>query len=237
VPEGFDYDLWLGPAPEAAFCRDRCYGEGQRKGVYHIYDYAIGFIAGWGAHPMDQLQWWADHAGLSIPVHYRGSGRIPEKGLFDTVTHWDMTCTYADGMTMRFLDDETARKDGKIPHIDELVFTHGTLFEGSEGWVAVTRGGWKVYPESLYQKARNPGTKRLTESRSHTKHFVDCVLSRTQPLSDLKSAVSSDLICHLCDISIRTGRDIRWDPEKEIIVGDEQAAAMTSRALRKPWHL
>jgi predicted dehydrogenase len=237
VPKGFDYELWLGPAPEKPFCNDRCYGQGQRKGIYHIYDYAIGFIAGWGAHPMDQFQWWADHAGLAIPVHYQGSGKIPKEGLFDTVTHWDMTCTYADGRKMRFLDDQTARQEGKIPYIDQMGFTHGTLFVGSKGWVAVTRGGWQVYPETLYQKARQAGPKRLTESRSHTKHFVDCVLDRKQPISDLKSAVISDLICHLCDISIRTGRAIQWDPDKEIIVGDTEAAAMMSRPLRPPWHL
>ncbi len=237
VPDGFDYELWLGPAPQTSFCTDRCYGQGQRKGIYHIYDYAIGFIAGWGAHPVDQLQWWADNAGLTIPVLYQGSGKRPESGLFDTVTHWDMTCTYANGLKMRFLDDSTAREQGKIPHIDQLKFTHGTMFVGSEGWVAVTRGGWQVYPESLYQKARHPGSLRLTESTSHTKHFVDSVLSRKQPLSDLESAVSSDLICHLCDISIRTGQDVQWDPRKETIVGNERALAMMSRALRAPWHL
>lgn len=237
VPDGFDYDLWLGPAPEIPFSMDRCYGQGQRKGIYHIYDYAIGFIAGWGAHPVDQLQWWADNAGLTIPVSYQGSGKIPGAGLFDTVTHWDMTCTYANGLKMRFLDDVTAREQSKIPHIDQIKFTHGTMFVGSEGWVAVTRGGWQVYPESLYQKAKQPGSLRLTESRSHTKHFVDRVLDRQQPISDLESAVRSDLICHLCDISIRTGQAVEWNPQKETIVGNEQAFAMMSRPLRAPWHL
>jgi hypothetical protein len=138
---------------------------------------------------------------------------------------------------MRFMDDQTARREKKIPHIDEMVFTHGTLFVGSEGWVAVTRGGWKVFPESLYQKARRPGPIRLTESRSHTKHFVDRVLDRKQPISDLGSAVTSDLISHLCDISVRTRRPIRWDPDKETIVGDAEAAAHMTRPMREPWHL
>ena len=71
VPEGFNYDLWLGPAPMAPFCHDRCLEQSARNGIFHIYDYAIGFIAGWGAHPVDMLQWWADNAGLeTIPVHY-----------------------------------------------------------------------------------------------------------------------------------------------------------------------
>lgn len=70
APEGFDYDLWLGPAPQAPFCADRCLHSGSnRNGIFHIYDYAIGFVAGWGAHPADMLQWWLDHAGgAKMPV-------------------------------------------------------------------------------------------------------------------------------------------------------------------------
>ena len=66
-------------------------------GTYHIYDYALGFIAGWGAHPVDMLQWWADNAGLeTIPVHYEGTGQIGIGGLFDTLTNWDVRCQYAN---------------------------------------------------------------------------------------------------------------------------------------------
>lgn len=237
VPEGFDYEMWLGPAPEAPFCNDRCFVQGPRNGIYHIYDYAIGFIAGWGAHPMDQMQWWADNAGLTIPVKYEGKGVIPTEGLFNTITHWDVTCTYANGFVMRFTDDQTARKEKTIPHIDEMQFEHGTLFVGTEGWVAVSRNAWKVYPESLYRKAKEPGPKRLTASTSHTQNFVDAILARKQPIAPLQSAVISDLICHLSNISIRTRRPITWDPAKETIVGDSEAAKMMSRPMRSPWRL
>ena len=237
VPEGFDYQMWLGPAPEAPFCRDRCLVQGPRNGIYHIYDYAIGFIAGWGAHPMDQMQWWADNAGLTIPVKYKGNGTIPKEGLFNTVTHWDVACTYANGFRMRFTDDVTARETKNIPHIDEMKFEHGTLFEGTEGWVAVSRNAWQVYPESLYRKAKDPGSKRLTASASHTGNFVDCVLERKQPIAPLESAMISDLICHLSQISIRTGRSITWDPAKETIVGDSEAAKMMKREMRGEWTL
>ncbi len=237
VPEGFDYDMWLGPAPEAPFCKDRCLVQGPPNGIYHIYDYAIGFIAGWGAHPVDQFQWWADQEGLGIPVKYTGTGTIPTEGLFNTITHWDVECTFAAGLKMRFLDNETIRKRDGIPHIKDIKFGHGTLFIGTDGWVAMTRGGWQVFPENLYYAAREPGDRRLTVSGDHQRNFVDCVLSREQPISDLASAVQSDLICHLSNISIRTGRTIQWDPKLETIVDDANAEKMMSREMREPWTL
>ncbi len=237
VPKGFDYDMWLGPAPKAPFCKSRALTGGPRNGIFHIYDYAIGFIAGWGAHPMDQAQQWADNAGLKIPVTYEGTGTIPTKGLFNTLTHWDMTCTFPNGLKMRFLDNQTARKNNNVPHIDKMRFGHGSLWVGDKGWVAVTRGGWKVFPESLLKKAKDAGKKKLIVSGNHTRNFIDSCLSRTQPVSNLHSAVNSDMICHLCDISIRTGRKITWDPARETIVGDAEAAKRMHRAMRGPWTL
>ncbi len=237
VPEGFDYNLWLGPAPEAPFCADRCLNQTARNGIFHIYDYAIGFIAGWGAHPMDQLQWWADNVGLKIPVTYEGTGTIPASGLFNTITNWDMTCTYENGLTLRFVDDTTARQQQKIPSIDQMAFSHGTLFVGEKGWVAVSRGSWKVFPESLYKQGKTPGKIRLTESDNHRHNFIDAVLKRQPPISNLESAVRSDMICHLCNIAIRCGRKISWETTNETIIGDAEATSMMSRVMRKPWTL
>ncbi|MBC8184439.1 Gfo/Idh/MocA family oxidoreductase [candidate division KSB1 bacterium] len=237
VPEGFDYDLWLGPAPEAPFCKDRCLTQTHRNGIFHIYDYAIGFIAGWGAHPVDQLQWWADNVGLKMPVTYEGTGTIPKTGLFNTLTNWDMTCTYENGLKLKFLDDTTARKEKKIPGIEDMKFSHGTLFVGEKGWIAVSRSSWKVFPESLYKKGKSPGDIRLIASKNHRHDFIDAVLKRRKPISDLESAVRSDIICHLSDISIRTGRKITWDPVQETIVDDAEANRMMSRPMREPWTL
>lgn len=235
VPDGYDYDLWLGPAPEAPFCKDRCLVQGARNAIFHVYDYAIGFIAGWGAHPLDQLQWWADNAGRGIPVTYEGTGTIPQTGLFNTITHWDMTCTYSDGLVMRFVDSETAPK--VVPHHEEFKSGDGTLLVGETGWVAAWRGSWKTSSRSLYRESREPGPKRLEVSENQLTSFVDAVLARKQPVSNLHSAARSDIICHLCDISIRTGRKIAWDPEKETIVGDEEAAKQMKRPMRAPWTL
>ena len=241
VPKGVDYDLWLGPAPKAPFCADRVlYQPGkwwiERNGIYHIRDYAIGFIAGWGAHPMDMLQWWADNSGMKemIPVKYEGKGTLPTKGLFNTVTHWDVSCQYANGIKMRFMDNDTA---GKLKLHKGFGGNIAVLFIGTEGWVRVSRGGWQTSSKELTQKARNPGKKRLKVSTDQITDFVDCVLSRETPVDDLHSAVRSDVATHLCDIAIRTGRPITWDSKAETIKGDADAAKMMKCQLRAPWTL
>ncbi|MDP6047473.1 MAG: Gfo/Idh/MocA family oxidoreductase [Phycisphaerae bacterium] len=241
VPKNINYDMWLGPAPKAPFCADRVlYQPGkwwiERNGIYHIRDYAIGFIAGWGAHPMDMLQWWADNSGMKelVPVKYEGKGTLPTEGLFDTVTHWDVKCRYANGIKMRFMDNDTA---GKLKLHKGFGGNIAVLFIGTEGWVRVSRGGWATSSDALSKKARNPGPKRLKVSKDQITNFVDCVLSRETPVDDLHSAVWSDVATHLCDIAIRTGRPINWDSRKETITGDAEAVKMMSRELRKPWTL
>ena len=235
VPEGYDYDMWQGPAQERPFCHDRCLVGGASNAIFHVYDYAIGFIAGWGAHPMDMLQWYLDNAGmLEIPVKYEGKGMIPTQGLFNTVTHWDVDCTYASGLKMRFMDGQTANE--KKPH-PGVSGGHGTLFVGTDGWVVVSRGGWKTSSEALRKKAKDTGPKKLKVSRDQIQNYVDCILSREEPVDNLHSAVRSDVATHLSEISVRTKRAITWDPKTEKIVGDTDAAKLASRELRKPWTL
>lgn len=238
VPEGFDYDLWLGPAPKTPFCNDRV-GRGRSgKGVYFIYDYAIGFIAGWGAHPVDQLQWWADAAGMGIPVKYAATGTLPTEGLFDTVTQWELECEYANGIQVVFSDTLTAKKNRRAPEMEKLEkFGNCTMFIGEKGWVAVSREGWVTSSEDLRRQAKDPGPIRLQVSQNHQHDFVDSVISRKQPVATLDSAVRSDIICHMGDLCIRTGKTLRWDPAKETVLGSVTAAKMMHRPMRAPWSL
>jgi len=235
IPDGFDYELWLGSAPETPFGYDRCLNQSGRNGIFHIYDYAIGFIAGWGAHPVDMLQWWADNAGINtIPERYEGYGEIGLGGLFNTITNWDVNCTYKNGLKMRFMDDQIANSIKPHAGVDG---SHGTLFVGTKGWVKVKRAGWKVSDEKLYRIGKNPGEKRLEISTNQFHNFVDCVKSGKQPIDDLHSAIRSDIICHLSDICIREGRPITWDTENEKIVGDYEAAKRMYRSMREPWRI
>jgi hypothetical protein len=210
VPEGFDYNLWLGPAPVTPYANDRVIGGGR----WHIYDYAIGFIAGWGAHPLDIAHW----GYPQIPVEYEGTGVIPSEGLFDTVVDWDVRGRYADGVEFTL-----------IPGGDK------TTFVGSEGWIAPSRGRLTAEPASLLKVKIKPDEIHLLQDNHHYRDFIDCVLSRRTPVSNIDSAVQSDTISHLGDICIRTGRKIKWDPVRETIVGDEAAQRMLRRPMREPW--
>jgi hypothetical protein len=236
VPEGFDLNMWLGPAPEAPFSKARCM---KGTGIYYIYDYAIGFIAGWGAHPVDQLQWWADEINLGIPVEYKTTGTIPTQGLYNTATHWDMEAMYANGIKLLFMDNETAMAKKSAPDINQLVkFGNCTQFVGEKGWVAVSRQGLACSSEELRRKAKDPGPVRLKPSTgNHQEDFVNCVLSRKQPVARLESAIKSDIICHMGDIGIRTGETLKWDAEKETVIGSDAAKKMMHRDMRAPWSL
>jgi hypothetical protein len=105
---------------------------------------------------------------------------------------------------------------------------HGVGFEGTEGWVHVNRGRIVAHPKSLLDSVIGPKDVR---------NFLDCVKSRSQTVCPIDVAVRADIVCHLSDIAIRTGRKIKWDPEKEVIIGDADASRMLTRSMRSPWHL
>jgi predicted dehydrogenase len=228
VPAGLDFDLWTGPAPVRSYTADRC----TQFGAYHIYDYALGFIAGWGAHPLDIAQWAmdADHTG---PSFYEGAGTIPQFGLLDTIDSWDVHCYYGNGVHMRFMDEHTAK--APVMSYRKRWSDHGTTFVGSEGWISVDRKGYEVSKDSLKDVSFSANDTRLYVSDNHHKNFIDCVKSRKPAISPLEAAIRSDTISHLSNIMVRVRRPIQWDPEREAIVGDEEASKMLDRPMRKEW--
>ena len=215
VPEGLDYDRWLGPAPWTPFTG--CPNGG--GSWYHVYDYALGFIAGWGAHPLDILVWGYD-THLAGVWEVEGTGLIATEGRNDAVYNWDVKFRFANGVKMTF------KPGGNY-----------TQFTGTEGWVGISRGGLRAEPASLLRSKIGPGDVHLVQSRSHGGNFAQAVRTRTTPVSHIDDAVRSDIISHVSDIAIRVGRTIKWDPLKEEIVGDDEAARMLSRPMRSPWHV
>ncbi len=229
IPDGFDYDLWLGPAAYSPYTADRC----TSLGTYHHADNSLGFIAGWGAHPLDIAQW-GNQTDDAAPILYEGKGEI-NKGMFETVRWWDFICTYENGVKMRF-----ANTDSFLPTLKEYhpnPSDHGTTFIGDAGWVSVDRNGIFAEPATLLDIILKPSDEHLLERNNHYEHFVECLRTRRTSISPINTAVQSDIISHLCDISIRVNRPITWDPKTETIVGDAEAARLTKRALRSPWSL
>ena len=219
APEGFDYEMWLGPAPKNPYTVDRC----KPQGTYWIYDQAIGYLAGWGAHPLDIMVWGSD-ADLSGPIVVEGTGDIPTEGLYDCVYNWDMNIKLGDV---------------------KMVFKPGgdrTKFIGDEGWIEVSRkaGSTSASDPALLTEKLDGAENKLLVSSHHQTNFVEAVKQGdpTAAVSNLKDAVRSDVISHLCDIAVRTGEKISWDPIKqELINPSSQAHAMLTRTMRGPWTL
>jgi predicted dehydrogenase len=229
VPEGFDYERWLGPAPWSPYTADRC----RNYGTYHHYDNSLGFIAGWGAHPLDIAQW-GNGTDDTAPVEYEGSGVLAQ-GLFTTVASWDFHCAYANGVVLRFMNEATAQPIVSTYH--PAFRDHGTTFIGDDGWVSVDRYGIYAAPESLLNVQLRPSDLHFLARDDHHAHFIECVRTRMPSLSPVTTAVQSDFISHLCDISIRVRRKIRWNPATEEIIDDPEATRLMSRPLLASWRL
>ena len=215
IPPNLDYDMWCGPAPVRPYTADRCHP----SGTYWIYDYAIGYLGGWGAHPLDIMVWGSD-ADIAGPMTVEGTGVIPTEGLYDTVYNWDMKLQLGDGVRMTF-------KPGG----------DSTKFIGPDGWVEISRSGIDAEPKSLLTSEIGADDVHLIDSPNHYQNFLDAVKSRKPAIGPLDEAVRSDTISLLCDIAVRTERKITWDPQKATIVGDDEAAKMMHRDMRAPWTL
>jgi predicted dehydrogenase len=237
---GFDYDMWLGPAPWAPYTYQRCASRAMgTAGLWtHIYDYSLGGIGGaWGIHHVDIAQWGngTDDTG---PIEIEGTGVFPRDGLADTAIAWHVEHKYAKGVKMIHTNHKSAAKDYEQFNTRALQYKGcGILFLGDEGWVIASRGGIDAHPKSLLSATINSNEIHLPLSNNHRRNFLDCVKTRQKTVCPIETAVRSDTICHLDDIAIRLGRKLRWDPEKEEFVNDEQANRMLRRPMRSPWHL
>jgi predicted dehydrogenase len=228
VPEWLDYDFWLGPAPYTPYTEDRC----SNKLWWFHSNYAVGWIAGWGVHPLDIALWGGGEA-VAGPVELEGTGTFPTDGFCDTATDWRIVFKYASGVIMNYAGGPQPAEWRQRYGPDR----HGIGFEGPEGWAHVNRGRIVAEPKSLLDSVIGPNEIHLYESSHHVRNFLDCVKSRSRTVCPIDVAVRADIVCHLSDIAIRTERKIKWDPEREVIVGDAEASRRLTRSMRSPWHL
>jgi predicted dehydrogenase len=227
VPPGLDYEMWLGPAPSVPYTEDRC----SNKYWWFISDYALGFIAGWGIHPLD-IALWGGGDKLRCPVGVEGTGVFPSSGLVDTAADWDIHFSYASGVKIHF----TGRPLQEWQKYGPLT-THGTAFEGSEGWVWIDRENVAALPKRLESSFIGPGDVHLYRSRDHARNLLDCVRTRRPTVCPIDDSVRSDIVCQIADIAIRTRQKLRWDPVSERITGNEKASRFLARPMRSPWQI
>jgi predicted dehydrogenase len=218
VPQGLDYQRWLGPAPQVPYTQKRV----TNFWWWHISDYALGFVAGWGIHHIDIAQW-GNGTELSGPLEVEGTGVFPKDGLCDCATTWDVNLKYANGVTLNFTDNTKNKQ--------------GVVFEGTEGWVYVRRGFIETQPASILNERIGPNEIHLPVSNHHQRNLLDCIKRRDRTVNPIESAVCSEIICHLSDIAMRIGRKLKWNPQQEKFLNDDQANRMLTRSMRSPWYL
>lgn len=216
APDGFDYDLWLGPAPDAPYSP-------ARVGVNFrwISDYSGGQVTDFGAHHLDIAQWGlgTDSSG---PVSIREpKAKYAEHPIYDTATEFYFECEYASGVRLICSDKERP----------------GVVFEGSDGWAWANRGIHEVSSRDIVSEPAGSAEVRLYRSTNHVTNFVDSCFSRKPTVAPIEAAHRSVSIAHLANISLLTGRSLRWDPAIERIGDDAGANAMLERPYRKPWAL
>ena len=249
VPAGWDYDFWLGPAPFTPYTQERCSADGGKKTWWFISDYALGFIAGWGIHPMDIALWGAGPMMEgTVTVEGRGNFHTAE-GVCDTATIWEIDYQFASGLTLKFVGvpnggNRDAPTGEPFLHGDQWkqryrrITTHGTAFEGSSGWVHVDRTGINLEPEKLLDTNPDDCKAQLVRSSGHVRNFLDCLKNRSETVSPIDAAVKGDTLCHIGDIAIRLGRKLTFDLKHEHFVNETAAnERLKSRQMRKPWHL
>lgn len=217
VPPDFDWDMWLGPAPEAPYTKDRAHFN-----FRWIWDYSGGIICDWGAHLFDTAQW-ANDTERSGPVEVEGKGTHWEGGLYNTVKDYDVMYRYANGVVMTCKPGEPSIK-----------------FIGTDGWVGNT--GWRAKveassPEILNSKIGPNEIRLYTNPEGEHDDFLKCVMTRKDPYFPVDIGHRVSTVCHLANIAIRLGRKLKWDPKAEQFENDEAANAMLSRPMRKPWSL
>ena len=253
-PAGFDYDMWLGPAPKRPYQAHR--------GLYHFrwfWDYSGGQMTNLRAHLIDQMMWIMNVKGPSLVQSTGGRFALEDDGetpdLQDALwvfPGFTLTVSIREANAMR--GDPAAR---------------GQLYLGTKGSLALS-GGYEVFPEMKIDPVNDippfqghpaggpvytpvkpepwiPGSKGGVSSDArygtggedtmamNEKNWLECVRTRKRPLCDVEDGHRVAIACNLANMSLRLGRSIRWDADKEMVIGDNEAAAMCVRPYRAPW--
>lgn len=214
IPEGLDWDVWLGQAEM------RPYHQALHFGWMGWRDFSGGEMTNWGAHGLDQIQWalgmdetgpveiWPVTPGPNGKVHYR----------------------YANGIVVK-LELE------KGPH-------GGGIFIGEKGKMEINRNKFTTNPKDLVKNpppeseaAKWRDEVALWQARYHLENWLDCIKTRRRPVADVEIGHRSISVSHLANIARELGRKLQWDPAKEQFVGDDEANNYVSRPRRKGYEL
>jgi predicted dehydrogenase len=231
VPEGLDYDFWLGPTPKTDYCEKNCHYE-----FRWWYQWSGGKQTDWGAHMNDIAQWALGMDG-SGPVQISASGEEPTKEPFCYNCHpsFKLEYVYANGVPVTCTNERA-----NAPGHERFKAQEGVRFDGEDGkWIFVSRSEIVASDDKLLKEPLGDKATRLEVSTSHGGNFIDCVKSRNQPICNAVVGHRSVSVCHLGNIALRTGMKLQWNPAEERFVGAnaEEANRWLRREYRSPWKL
>ena len=218
-PKNLDYDRWLGPAPEAPYCPARVH-----KTWRWNLDYGGGMLMDWVGHHVDTAHWGLgfDNEG---PIEVEGQGEYTlASRVWNAPSKFRVTCRYRNGVTMKISGG-----------YDDVL--RGAKWIGDQGWLWVDRNGMDANPRQILFSKIRPDELHLPVSENHYRQFLECVKTRGKTLAPPEVALRSTTPGYLGLISILTGSKIKWDPDKQQIIGNPSAERYLSRPMRSPWRL
>ena len=218
VPDGLDYDMWLGPAPYSPYTPTKLGPQEWRN----IWDYSGGKLTDWGAHLLDtaQVAIFQEHGG---PLSVEGKGMFPEDAMSTTATEYEIHYQYAG-------DVELIVKSGGT----------GIRFEGEDGWIECPK--WREPliasdPAILETVITSEDNKMWPKPPTEHQDFLNGVKNGTTPCYTPEDIHRLSSVMHIGNISMRLDRKLTWDPVREVFPEDEEANGYLSRPMRAPWSL
>ena len=218
-PKGFDWDMWLGPAPWVPWSPERMSWMGW-------HDYARGGqLTNWGVHLMDIVQW-GIRQDRPLSVQALGGSYLGNAGQ-DNYSTIEAILEYP-GCTVTWEQRHSNTNANK---------GYGVTFSGTQGRLFVDRGSFVVEPEGVGIKEWVGEPEKSWAYPPHHNNFFECVKTRQRPAADIEQAFRTTTAVLLAGISLKVGRKLHWDGDTETFLNDEQANRHLTRDYRAPWHL
>lgn len=228
VPEGFDFDFWMGPTPKVDYVKERTH-----RTFRCWWEYAGGTMTDWGAHHNDIVLWALD-MDRSGPVSVEGRPLVEMiPGGYTAASEYEVTYTYANGVVHQCRSTTASGWNGAV--VNSQGQLHGIKFIGADGWIWVTRDAIDASRREILTDKLPDNAPRVYVSKSHMGNFVDCIRSRKEPVCSAEVGHRSATVAHLGTTAIRLGRKLQWDPVKEQYVNDPEASRYLARDMRAPY--
>jgi predicted dehydrogenase len=228
VPAGFNWDMWLGQAPQVEYTPKRCHST-----FRWWWDYSGGPVTDWGAHHNDIARW---AIGLDGPTKVEARAPVePIPGGFTTPPEFDATLMWANGVKQicrTTVDDSpfgvALKPDGQ---------RNGVRLTGTNGWIWVNRSNLNASDPEMLDAPLPDSAERLPVSEDHMGNFFEAVRSRKDPICPVEGGHLSATVGHLIVIALRTGRTLHWDAAKEKFTGEnaKEGNEQLARRMRKPY--